>query len=80
MKEVYTLTIFLFVAFLKRLRAPLNVQTSNGRTPQVWPGKNALLGFLTGRYAITSEQKTDAEVKADSWWKFGTWQFSRFEI
>jgi len=46
----------------------------------VWPGKNALLGFLTGRYAITSEQKTDAEVKADSWWKFGTWQFSRFEI
>jgi len=34
-------------------------------TNRVWPGKNALLGFLTGRYAITSEQKTDAEVKAD---------------
>ncbi|CAK9074927.1 unnamed protein product [Durusdinium trenchii] len=34
-------------------------------TNRVWPGKNALLGFAVGRYAIASEQKTDAEVQAD---------------
>mmetsp|Transcript_53178 Transcript_53178/g.99724 ORF Transcript_53178/g.99724 Transcript_53178/m.99724 type:complete len:478 (+) Transcript_53178:70-1503(+) len=34
-------------------------------TNRVWPGKNALLGFATGRYAIAAEQKSDAEVQAD---------------
>ncbi|CAL1141898.1 unnamed protein product [Cladocopium goreaui] len=32
---------------------------------KAWPSTNALLGFATGRYAIASEQKTDAEVQAD---------------
>ena len=31
---------------------------------KAWPGTNALLGFATGRYAIASEQKSDAEVQA----------------
>ncbi|CAK9020002.1 Polyamine oxidase 4 (OsPAO4) [Durusdinium trenchii] len=34
-------------------------------TNRLWPGKNALTGFAVGRYAIASEQKTDAEVQAD---------------
>lgn len=32
---------------------------------KAWPGTNALLGFATGRYAIASERKSDAEVQAD---------------
>lgn len=32
---------------------------------KAWPSTNALLGFATGRYAIASEQKSDAEVQAD---------------
>jgi hypothetical protein len=31
---------------------------------KAWPSTNALLGFATGRYAIASEQKSDAEVQA----------------
>ena len=30
-----------------------------------WRGSKALLGFAVGRYAVASEQKTDAEVEAD---------------
>ncbi|CAE7388495.1 PAO4 [Symbiodinium natans] len=34
-------------------------------TNKHWTGTNALLGFAVGRYAIASEQKTDAQVEAD---------------
>ena len=34
-------------------------------TNKHWTGTNALLGFAVGRYAIASEQKTDAQVQAD---------------
>eukprot|EP00438_Fugacium_kawagutii_P023865 Skav233779 [mRNA] locus=scaffold780:180924:185816:- [translate_table: standard] len=49
----------------KKKKSELLEGESLGSPGRFWPGQNALVSFMVGRYAIASEGKTDAQVQAD---------------